>query len=63
VKLRKLWNKFWNCNARSEPLRGNFNMLKTIKEIYQRIKAAKDYDWRRVPNPNVRSSRGGRDFW
>jgi hypothetical protein len=38
-------------------------MLKTIKEIYQRIKAAKDYDWRRVPNPNVRSSRGGRDFW
>ena len=30
---------------------------------YRRWQMFKDQDWRQVPPPNWRSSRGGREFW
>jgi hypothetical protein len=30
---------------------------------YRRWKHYKDLDWRQVPPPNVRCSRGGREYW
>jgi len=37
--------------------------MNTIRELIRRWKACKDYDWRWVPNPNVRCSRGGVEYW
>lgn len=34
-----------------------------IKQWLKRWKAWRDYEWRWVPAPNWRSSRGGRDYW
>ena len=30
---------------------------------YRRWKNYQDQDWRQVPPPNVRCSRGGREYW
>jgi peptidoglycan/LPS O-acetylase OafA/YrhL len=34
-----------------------------VTRWYRRWKQYKDLDWRKVPPPNVRSSRGGREYW
>ncbi len=37
--------------------------MKFIKELIRRWKTCRDYDWRSVPPPNVRCSRGGLEYW
>lgn len=38
-------------------------MFTYLRHLIRKINAIKDYDWRWVPPPNWRSSRGGRDYW
>lgn len=34
-----------------------------IKRALSEVRAFRDYSWRRVPPPNWRSCRGGREYW
>jgi hypothetical protein len=34
-----------------------------LRQMLKRWRELVDYEWRQVPNPNWRSSRGGRDYW
>ena len=38
-------------------------MIKAIKRWLKGWQDFKDYQWRSVPPPNYRSSRGGREYW
>ena len=38
-------------------------MFRKLTEWLSRWNRFMDYEWRQVPNPNWRSSRGGRDYW
>jgi hypothetical protein len=34
-----------------------------IIDLWRKLRREKDLEWRKVPPPNVRCSRGGREFW
>lgn len=34
-----------------------------LTSMYRRWQSFKDQEWRQVPPPNYRSSRGGREYW
>ena len=38
-------------------------ILYAAHRSYKRISDLRDEEWRHVPSPNWRSSRGGRDVW
>jgi len=38
-------------------------MIKLIQDFFRRLDSFRQYEWRHVPNPNWRSSRGGKEYW
>lgn len=37
-------------------------MIRWLRGVWRRLRAVHDYDWRRVPPPNWRARRWGRDY-
>jgi hypothetical protein len=37
--------------------------VRWIIDLFRKLKANRDREWRSVPYPNWRCSRGGRDIW